>query len=160
MKKELLKAYIAKDYETAIYKKWLDSGYFNPDKLKSKGPAFTISMPPPNATGILHVGHASGLTYEDLIIRYKRLQGYKTLWLPGTDHAAIATQAKVEKLLATKGLDRHKLGRAKFLKEVKDVLGFMDYEELVEHLNGEFQDVFGPLSQFEQYQLGVIINSK
>lgn len=115
---ELNKTYEAKQYEDQICKIWEESGFFNPDNLKGK--PFTISMPPPNATGILHVGHASGLTYEDLIIRYKRLQGYKTLWLPGTDHAAIATQAKVEKLLADKGLDRHKLGRAKFLKEVKD----------------------------------------
>ena len=70
-------------------------------------------MPPPNATGILHIGHASTLTYEDIIIRYKRLQGFKTLWLPGTDHAAIATQTKVEKIIASEGLDRHKLGRKK-----------------------------------------------
>ena len=116
--KELAKAYEAKQYEEDIYKTWEKSGLFNPDNLKGK--PFTISMPPPNATGILHLGHASALTYEDLIIRYKRLQGFKTLWLPGTDHAAIATQTKVEKILAKQGIDRHKLGRAKFLEKVKD----------------------------------------
>ncbi len=115
----LAKAYEAKDHEDKIYQLWEKSGLFNPDNLKSKGKPFTISMPPPNATGILHLGHASSVAYEDLIIRYKRLQGYQALWLPGTDHAAIATQTKVEKLLKAKGQDRHKLGRKKFLEEVK-----------------------------------------
>ncbi len=119
MFKNIPKAYEAKKYEDRIYKTWEESGLFNPDNLK-KGKSFTISMPPPNATGILHLGHASALTYEDLIIRYKRLQGFKTLWLPGTDHAAIATQTKVEKIISSEGLDRHKLGREKFLKRVKE----------------------------------------
>jgi valyl-tRNA synthetase len=113
------KAYESAKYEQAIYKAWLDSGFFNPDNLRTDGPAFTISMPPPNATGILHIGHAAGLTIEDVIIRYKRLQGYKALWVPGTDHAAIATQTKVEKILASEGTDRHILGREKFLERVK-----------------------------------------
>jgi valyl-tRNA synthetase len=116
----LAKAYDAKAYEDDIYQAWEKSGLFNPDNLKSKGPAFTISMPPPNATGVLHLGHAAALAYEDLMIRYQRLQGKKTLWLPGTDHAAIATQTKVEKILAKEGTDRHKLGREKFIKRVKD----------------------------------------
>ncbi len=113
------KAYEPAKYEQAIYKAWLDSGFFNPDNLRTDGPAFTISMPPPNATGILHIGHAAGLTIEDAIIRYKRLQGYKALWVPGTDHASIATQTKVEKILASEGTDRHSLGREKFLERVK-----------------------------------------
>jgi valyl-tRNA synthetase len=117
---DMAKAYEPKQHEKDIYKTWEDSGLFNPDKLKGKGKSFTISMPPPNATGILHLGHAAALAYEDLMIRYKRLQGYKTLWLPGTDHAAIATQTKVEKILAEEGTDREKLGREKFLQRVKE----------------------------------------
>ena len=119
MSENIPKVYEAKNYEDEIYKIWEESGFFNPDNLKGKK-TFTISMPPPNATGILHLGHASTLTYEDLMIRYKRLQGYKTLWLPGTDHAAIATQTKVEKLIAKEGLNRDDLGREKFLERVKD----------------------------------------
>ena len=119
VKKELPKAYQASQYEDNIYQLWEQSGFFNPDNLPKKGKTFTISMPPPNATGILHLGHASTMAYEDLMIRYKRLQGYRTLWLPGTDHAAIATQTKVEKILDEEGTDRHKLGRAKFLARVK-----------------------------------------
>jgi valyl-tRNA synthetase len=116
---EMDKAYEPSKYEDNIYKTWEKSGFFNPDNLDSNGPAFTISMPPPNATGILHIGHASGLAYEDLMIRYRRLQGDKTLWLPGTDHASIATQTKVEKILAEEGSNRQKLGRDKFLDRVK-----------------------------------------
>ncbi len=118
-KKELPKAYIPASYEDNIYQLWEQSGFFNPDNLKKTSKTFTISMPPPNATGILHLGHASTMAYEDLMIRYKRLQGYQTLWLPGTDHAAIATQTKVEKILADEGTDRHTLGRVKFLSRVK-----------------------------------------
>ncbi|MFA6253549.1 MAG: valine--tRNA ligase [Patescibacteria group bacterium] len=116
---DLPKTYEPAQHEKEIYQLWLDSGFFNPDNLRTDGPAFTISMPPPNATGILHIGHAAGLAIEDAVIRYKRLQGYKALWLPGTDHASIATQTKVEKILATEGTDRHTLGRDKFLERVK-----------------------------------------
>lgn len=116
---DLPKAYEPAQHEKEIYQLWLDSGFFNPDNLRTDGPAFTISMPPPNATGILHIGHAAGLAIEDAVIRYKRLQGYKALWLPGTDHASIATQTKVEKILASEGTDRHTLGREKFLERVK-----------------------------------------
>ena len=115
----LKKAYTAKDHEDQIYKKWEDSGAFTP-KADPKKKSFTISMPPPNATGTLHLGHSIMLAIEDIMIRFKRMQGYEALWLPGTDHAAIATQNKVEKLLAEKGQDRHKLGREKFLKEVRE----------------------------------------
>lgn len=115
---ELEKAYAAKKYEDRIYKKWEDSGAFTPE-IDPKKKSFTISMPPPNATGTLHLGHSIMLAIEDIMIRHKRMQGYSALWLPGTDHAAIATQNKVEKLLAEKGKDRHKMGREKFLEEVR-----------------------------------------
>lgn len=117
---QMPKAYEPGQYEKDIYKIWEESGFFNPDNLKTRGKKFVISMPPPNATGILHLGHASTFAYEDLMIRYHRLKGDKTLWLPGTDHAAIATQTKVEKILAEEGTSREKLGREKFLARVKD----------------------------------------
>ena len=118
--KDLDKAYEPQKYEDNIYTAWEQSGFFNPDNLKAKGKPFTISMPPPNATGILHLGHAAALAYEDLMIRYRRLKGDKALWVPGTDHAAIATQTKVEKMLAQEGISREKLGREKFLQRVRD----------------------------------------
>lgn len=116
----LAKAYEPQIYENDIYKIWEESGFFNPDNLKTTEKPFVISMPPPNATGILHLGHAAALSYEDLMIRYKRLRGFQTLWLPGADHAAIATQTKVEKILASEGTDRHALGREKFIERVKE----------------------------------------
>jgi valyl-tRNA synthetase len=125
--KELPKAYEPKKYEDNIYQRWEDSGFFNPDICekaglvdKTKG-SFSMVLPPPNVTGTLHIGHASMLAIEDLVTRYKRMQGFKTLWLPGTDHAAIATQAKVEKILIEKGIKEPKkeLGRDKFLAEVE-----------------------------------------
>ena len=104
---ELDKNYEASEYEADIYQKWVDSGYFNPDNLieaglvsnDEKAEPFTIVLPPPNVTGTLHVGHALGVTIQDILIRYHRMKGRTTLWLPGTDHAAIATQSKVEKIL-------------------------------------------------------------
>lgn len=127
MKKELDKAYEPQKYEDAIYADWEQSGFFNPDNLKAKGKPFVISMPPPNATGILHLGHAAALAYEDLMIRYNRLKGRKALWVPGTDHAAIATQTKVEKILVEEGSSRESLGREKFLGRVRDyVAGSQD----------------------------------
>lgn len=122
---ELDKAYDAAKYEADIYKQWIDSGYFNPDKLAQDGIAtsepFTIIMPPPNVTGTMHIGHALGTTIQDILIRFKRMQGYKTLWLPGTDHAAIATQSKVEKILdKEEGKRKTDLGREEFLKRVED----------------------------------------
>ncbi|MBP9802309.1 valine--tRNA ligase [Patescibacteria group bacterium] len=118
----LAKAYEPQVYENDIYKIWEESGFFNPDNLSATEKPFVISMPPPNATGILHLGHASALAYEDLMIRYKRLRGFETLWLPGTDHAAIATQTKLEKILASEGTDRHALGREKFIERVKEFI--------------------------------------
>lgn len=125
--KELPKAYEPQKYEDAIYKRWEDSGFFNPDTCEKAGLVdekkgnFSMVLPPPNVTGTLHIGHASMLAIEDLVTRYKRMQGFKTLWLPGTDHAAIATQTKVEKLLIEKGIKEPKkeLGREKFLSEVE-----------------------------------------
>lgn len=113
------KVYEPKKYEDGIYKKWEKSGYFNPDKIagKKKG-VFSIVMPPPNVTGVLHVGHAVMLALEDILTRFYRMRGYDSLWLPGTDHAAIATQTKVEKILKAEGKTRDELGRKKFLAEV------------------------------------------
>jgi len=116
---ELEKAYNPKQVELKIYPLWEKSGYFNPDKLPGKRTKpFSISMPPPNVTGDLHLGHATGMTLEDIMIRWRRMQGHKTLWLPGTDHAAISTQFMVERLLASQGIDRKAIGREKFLKHV------------------------------------------
>lgn len=116
---DLPKSYIPKEYEDKIYQKWESSGFFNPDKLKTAKDAasFAISMPPPNATGVLHVGHTLGIALQDIMTRYHRMKGDKTLLLPGTDHAAIATQNVVEKLLRKEGSSRHKLGRKKFLQK-------------------------------------------
>lgn len=122
---KLLKPYNPVDEESSIYKKWEDSGYFTPENMIKDGliPAdakpYTIVLPPPNVTGVLHMGHAMMLTVQDILIRYKRMQGFRTLWLPGTDHAAIATQSKVEKEIQKKeGLSRFDLGREELLKRV------------------------------------------
>ncbi len=120
MLQKLAKAYEPSWYENNIYKQWEKSGFFNPDNLylSNNAPTYTIILPPPNVTGTLHMGHAGMLAYEDILIRFHRMRGYKTLWLPGTDHAAIATQTKVEKILKEEGTTRHKLGRKKFLARV------------------------------------------
>ncbi len=124
--KELSKIYNPADHEDEIYAKWEKSGFFNPDQCvksgiaKKNAPGYSIVMPPPNVTGTLHIGHAVMLVLQDILMRFNRLQGKKALWLPGTDHAAIATQTKVEKILKTQGSDRHKLGRGKFLKKVNE----------------------------------------
>ena len=122
---KFLKPYNPTQTENKIYQKWLDDGFFNPDVCIKKGitdkkaDTFSMVLPPPNVTGILHLGHAAMLTIEDTIIRYQRMQGKRTLWIPGTDHAAIATQVKVEKLLQKEGIRRHDLGRKKFLERVE-----------------------------------------
>jgi len=119
---KFLKPYDPANTESKIYKLWEESGFFNPDKLPGdRKESYTIMMPPPNVTGVLHMGHALMITLEDIMIRYKRMQGYKTLWLPGTDHAAIATQSKVEKEIQKKeGKSRHDLGREEMLKRIKE----------------------------------------
>ena len=120
MNDKFLKPYNPQETEPRIYKIWQDSGFFNPDNLPERHKVpFTIMMPPPNVTGILHMGHAMMLTVEDVIIRYQRMLGKKTLWLPGTDHAAIATQARVEKDIYKKeGKNRYDLGREELLKRI------------------------------------------
>ncbi len=116
---KLSKSYNPKTTEDKIYKLWLKSGFFNPDKLpKRHKKPYTIVIPPPNVTGELHMGHALNAVIQDILIRWKRMQGFKTLWIPGTDHAGIATQNVVEKKLKKEGLTRFDLGREKFIKEV------------------------------------------
>lgn len=121
---KFLKPYDHTESEGKIYEKWEKSGFFNPDTCIEKGvakpdaPAFSIVLPPPNVTGTLHTGHAFGTAIEDVVVRYKRMSGFKALWIPGTDHAAIATQTKVEKLLEKEGLRRRDMGREAFLERV------------------------------------------
>ena len=120
MKKELPKVYEPKEVEGRIYQMWEENGCFQGHRDPDKKP-FTIVMPPPNVTGQLHMGHAMDSTLQDILIRFKRMQGYAALWVPGTDHAGIATQIKVEEELRTKeGLTRYDLGREKFLERVWD----------------------------------------
>ena len=114
--KELEKTYNPADIEDRLYQKWLDGKYFHAEVNRSKKP-FTIVMPPPNITGQLHMGHALDNTMQDILIRYKRMQGYEALWQPGTDHAAIATEVKVIDKLKKEGIDKADLGREGFLKE-------------------------------------------
>ena len=119
MARELPKVYEPQQVESEIYKMWEDGGYFRPNKGTDAKP-FTIVMPPPNVTGQLHMGHAMDATLQDTLIRFKRMQGYNALWLPGVDHAGIATQIKVEEELRKEGLTRYDLGREKFLDRVWD----------------------------------------
>ncbi len=115
MSKELAKTYDPKGLEDRIYQKWLDNKYFHAEVNKDKKP-FTIVMPPPNVTGQLHMGHALDETMQDILIRFKRMQGYEALWQPGTDHAAIATEVKVIEKLKEQGIDKNEIGREEFLK--------------------------------------------
>lgn len=119
MKSKIAKTYDPKKVEDRIYRLWLKSGFFNPDKLPGRRKSsYTIVLPPPNVTGELHMGHALNATVQDILIRWKRLQGYKALWLPGTDHAGIATQVRVEKELKKEGKTRFDLGKKEFIKRV------------------------------------------
>ena len=115
MSKELAKTYDPKGLEDRLYKKWLDNGYFHAKVNPDKKP-FTIVIPPPNVTGQLHMGHALDETMQDILIRFKRMQGYEALWQPGTDHAAIATEVKVIEKLKKEGIDKEAIGREEFLK--------------------------------------------
>lgn len=124
---KLLKPYNPTDEESRLYKKWEDSGYFTPENMirdgltKPDAKPYTIVLPPPNVTGVLHMGHAMMLTVQDILIRYHRMRGDRTLWLPGTDHAAIATQSVVEKKIQKEeGLSRHDIGREDMLKRIGD----------------------------------------
>jgi len=116
-KRELASSFLPGDIEGPLYSKWIDAGSFTADANSSKEP-FTIVIPPPNVTGNLHIGHALDQTLQDCLTRMKRMQGFEALWLPGMDHAGIATQNVVEKQLATQGLTRHDLGREEFVKKV------------------------------------------
>ena len=117
---ELPKTYSPAEFEDRIYQNWCEKGYFTPDPT-STAPSFSVVIPPPNVTGQLHMGHALDETLQDILVRYKRMQGYNTLWVPGTDHAGIATQIKVEEnLRVNEGLTRYDLGREKFLERVWD----------------------------------------
>ena len=115
MATEMNKTYNPSEIEDRLYKKWLDKKYFHAEVDRSKKP-FTIVMPPPNITGQLHMGHALDNTLQDILIRFKRMQGYNALWQPGTDHASIATEVKVTNKLREEGIDKEKLGREGFLK--------------------------------------------
>lgn len=124
---KLLKPYNPIDEESRIYEKWEKSGYFTPERMidagltKPDAKPFTIILPPPNVTGVLHMGHAMMLTIQDILIRYKRMQGFRTLWLPGTDHAAIATQSVVEKKIAKEeGKSRHDIGREEMMRRINE----------------------------------------
>ncbi|MCG2809727.1 MAG: valine--tRNA ligase [Candidatus Portnoybacteria bacterium] len=131
MSRELPTQYEPKENEDKIYQLWEKSGYFNPDNLKTKKTAktYTIAIPPPNVTGELHMGHALNAFIQDVLIRWKRMQGFKTLWVPGTDHAGIATQNVVEKKLKKEGLNRHILGKEKFLEKIWEWRG--EYGDLI-----------------------------
>ena len=116
---ELNEKYNPKDFEERLYQDWEEKGYFKPSMDKTKE-AYSIMMPPPNVTGKLHMGHALDATIQDFLIRYKRMQGFNTLWLPGTDHAAISTEMKVVQKLREKGKKKSDLTREEFLKEAWD----------------------------------------
>ncbi len=116
MIENLAKTYNPKDFEDRIYKFWMDSGYFRAEVNEAKKP-FTIMMPPPNVTGNLHMGHALNNTIQDILIRWKRMEGYEALWQPGTDHASISTEAKVVEKIKKEGKTKEQLGREKFLEE-------------------------------------------
>lgn len=119
MRKELDKTYSPKDFEDRLYKYWEESGYFKAERDPAKTP-YTIVMPPPNITGQLHLGHALDCTLQDILIRFRRMEGYAALWLPGTDHAALATEAKVISTLKEEGITKYQLGREKFLERLWD----------------------------------------
>ena len=115
MAKELEKNYNPAQIEQKWYDNWVENKYFHAEVNRSKKP-FTIVMPPPNITGQLHMGHALDNTMQDIIIRYKRMAGYEALWLPGTDHASIATEAKIVEKMREEGIDKEDIGRDKFLE--------------------------------------------
>ncbi|MBR5145424.1 MAG: class I tRNA ligase family protein, partial [Clostridia bacterium] len=116
---EMAKTYEPQSFEKDLYHWWEKEGFFTPS-VDSKKEPFTIVIPPPNITGQLHMGHALDESIQDCIIRFKRMQGYSTLWLPGTDHASIATEVKIVEQLAKEGIDKYDLGREKFLERAWD----------------------------------------
>ena len=126
--KNIAKNYDPKEFEDRLYKWWEESGFFTPEVDKNKKP-YSIMMPPPNITGQLHLGHALDNTLQDILIRTKRMQGYSTLWLPGEDHASIATEVRVEKALLAKGINKKEIGREAFLGHVWEWTG--EYRERI-----------------------------
>lgn len=135
MQDKFLKPYSPQETESRIYKMWEESGLFNPDNLPERHKEkYSIMMPPPNVTGVLHMGHALMVTIEDIMIRYKRMRGFKTLWLPGTDHAAIATQSRVEKdIKKSEDKSRYDLGREELLKRI-DVFAKQSHDTITSQL--------------------------
>ncbi|MGI6268627.1 MAG: valine--tRNA ligase [Acutalibacteraceae bacterium] len=132
MAKELAKKYDPKEVEDRIYSSWIEGGYFHAELDQNKKP-YTIVIPPPNITGQLHMGHALDNTLQDILIRYRRMQGYDALWIPGTDHASIATEAKIVEAMALEGITKDDLGRDKFLErawEWKEQFGGRIIEQL------------------------------
>ncbi len=119
MRKELPKNYDPKEFEKRLYDHWLEGGYFHADTNDGK-PKYSIAIPPPNITGQLHMGHALMVTIQDILIRHKRMQGYSAMWMPGTDHAAIATEARIVAALREEGIDKEDLGREGFLERAWD----------------------------------------
>ncbi len=119
MKKELAKAYDPKGLEDRIYRNWEEKKYFHAEVDETRKP-FTVMIPPPNVTGILHMGHAFDETVQDILVRWKRMQGYNALWQPGTDHASISTEVRITNELKEEGIDKHALGREKFLERAWD----------------------------------------
>lgn len=125
---EMSTKYDPSQVEPGRYKEWIEKGLFKPNEDKEAKP-YSIVIPPPNVTGKLHLGHAWDTTLQDMIIRQKRMQGFDTLWLPGMDHAGIATQAKVEARLAEDGISRYDLGREKFVEKVWEWKG--EYADII-----------------------------
>ncbi len=119
MRKELPKNYNPKEFEKRLYSYWLDNGFFHA-KTDDERPKYSIAIPPPNITGQLHMGHALMVTIQDILIRHKRMQGYSAMWMPGTDHASIATEARIVKALAEEGLTKEEIGRKKYLERAWD----------------------------------------
>src|ERR1700731_1029037 len=113
---DLPKGYEPTQVEKTWYQFWTDKGYFRAQE-KSSQDAYSIVIPPPNVTGVLHMGHALNNTLQDIVVRYKRMKGFNVLWLPGTDHAGIATQMVVERMLNKEGIKRETLGREKFVEK-------------------------------------------
>lgn len=131
--KQLSKKYNPQEVESGRYQKWLEQDLFKPSGNK-KAPPYSVVIPPPNVTGKLHLGHAWDTTLQDMIIRQKRMQGFDTLWLPGMDHAGIATQSKVEAKLNEQGISRYDLGREKFMEQAWDWK-----EEYAQHIRGQWE---------------------
>ncbi len=124
---QMPKAYNFLQVEEELYRWWEESGFFRPETQATSGQSdanampFVVSMPPPNVTGALHLGHAITSSVEDMLIRYNRMLGRPTLWVPGTDHAGIATQSVVERMLIDSGISRQEMGRERFVQEVWDL---------------------------------------